>query len=101
LEVLIVHGEADDKESQLGTTCTNHTARAMRSQEPVKCVFEVLVTSAPPALFPSVFDRLMHLALSVREKNATTQRGFSVILSNIIAYLRLKIVTESVTNYQT
>src|SRR6266851_8374015 len=87
---------------RLGITSANHTARAIMSQEPVKRVFAVLEITASLALFCSVSDRVMHLYLTSEEKkNSTTQREVSVILSHIISYLRLVIVTESVTNCQT
>src|SRR2546421_6900263 len=89
------------KSPRLGTTSANHTARATMSQEPVKRVFAALVTIAPLALFLSVSDRFMHLSLPSEKRNSTTQREVSVILSHIISYLRLVIVTASVTNCQT
>ena len=39
--------------------------------------------------------------LPSEKRNSTTQRRVSVILSHIISYLHLVIVTASVTNYQT
>src|SRR6266513_1649807 len=48
----------------LGITSTNHTVRAMISQEPVKRVFATLATTEPLALFSSISDRFMHRSLT-------------------------------------
>jgi hypothetical protein len=70
------------------------------SQGPVKRVFVVLETTAPPALFCSVSAMFMQLSLT--QKSRKTQRLRERFLSSsAISYLRLTIVTESVTNCQT
>src|SRR5437762_12062462 len=58
-----------------------HTARAMMSLVPVKCVLTALETTAPPVLFCSVSARFMHLSLPQKRSKTQRLRGVSVILN--------------------
>src|SRR5437016_8530578 len=83
------------KSPTVGTTSANHTARAMMSLVPVKCVFTVLETTAPLALFPSVSDRFMHLSLTQKRRKTQRLRGVSVFFSHIISYLRAQVTASA------
>jgi hypothetical protein len=72
----------------------------MRSQGPDKRVVAVL---KQPSGFRSFLQYPIGsciFPLPQEKKNSTTQSEVSVFLSHIIAYFRLKIVTESVTKWQ-
>src|SRR5258707_7545193 len=70
------------KSPRLGTTSANHATRAIRSHRPDKRVCTLLETTAPPALFCSVFDRFMHLALFLREEKRNNSKMIFLLSSN-------------------
>src|SRR5260370_41547961 len=60
------------KSTMSRVTTAIHATRARMSLEPDKRIFVALETTAPPALFCSVFNRLIHLSHS--QKRRKTQR---------------------------